>query len=411
MESSPATLLHLDSPQATPVYGEFEARGWAVSAAPIRRVFVEMPGDTLAFAFTERPDVRLAFPGHRHVTGFVGSLTGNFIQQGCVTFRVETDAGMTEHAQQLAPPFFPPHGPPPDFPVTPELKTKKIARLAGRLACPVCKQGMPSTPGVATSARESTRPPLAGPRGHATRCPHCGAEFRLTSTLLDFFTPAQRATVPAADATPASRGGIDEVMFSIIQQCADGLILDCGSGLKDRVYPNVINLEIMDYPCTDVRAFNESLPFTDGTFDAVFTLAVLEHVRDPFAAGREIMRVLKPGGILYSMVPLMVPFHGYPNHFYNMTIEGHKNLYGAALDLLDTSVPLCGRPIWGLSGVLTNWIAGLPPSQQEEFLNLRVRDLLGSPLDHLKKNYVRYLSAEANMELAAMTRIIGRKRG
>lgn len=389
-----ATLLHLDSPRVTPVYGEFEARGWAASAAAIRRVWVERPGEALTFAFVERPDVRAAFPNHPHATGFVGALTGDFIRQGRVTFKVETDAGTTEHIQELAPPFFPPHAPPPDFPVTVELKTKKIARLAGRLACPVCKKNLPSTGGATTS----------------TGCPHCGVRFQLTPTLLDFFTPEQRATIPAADATPASRGGIDEVMFSIIQQCADGLILDCGSGLKDRVYPNVINLEIMDYPCTDVRAFNESLPFTDGNFDAVFTLAVLEHVRDPFAAGREIMRVLKPGGILYSMVPLMVPFHGYPNHFYNMTIEGHKNLYGAALDLLDTSVPLCGRPIWGLSGVLTNWIAGLPPSQREEFLDLRVRDLLGSPLDHLKKNYVRYLSPEANMELAAMTRIIGRKR-
>ncbi|HUR58415.1 MAG TPA: class I SAM-dependent methyltransferase [Opitutaceae bacterium] len=384
-----ATLLHLDTPKATPVYGEFETRGWAVSHAPIRRVFVERPEETITFAFTERPDVRAAFPTHGHATGFAGSLTGNFIHEGRVTFKVETDAGVTEHSQELAPPFFPPAAPPPDFPVTTELKTKKIARLAGRMACTVCKRPMP-----------------AG----KSACPRCGAQFQLSPTLLDFFTPEQRATIPAADATPASRGGIDEVMFSIIQQCADGLILDCGSGLKDRVYPNVINLEIMDYPCTDVRAFNESLPFADGTFDAVFTLAVLEHVRDPFAAGREIIRVLKPGGILYSMVPLMVPFHGYPNHFYNMTIEGHKNLYGTALELLDTSVPLSGRPIWGLSGVLTNWIAGLPPAHREEFLDLRVRDLLGSPLDHLKKNYVRYLSPEANMELAAMTRIIGRKR-
>ena len=144
----------------------------------------------------------------------------------------------------------------------------------------------------------------------------------------------------------------------------------------------------MDYPCTDVRAFNESLPFQDGTFDAVFTLAVLEHVRDPFAAGREIMRVLKPGGMLYSMVPLMVPFHGYPNHFYNMTVEGHKNLYGTALDLLDASVPVSGRPIWGLHCLLTNWLNGLPAAHREEFLDLRVRDVLAtSPLEQLKRNY------------------------
>jgi SAM-dependent methyltransferase len=404
MDPSPATLLHLDSPRVTPVYAEFEVRGWAASTAPIRRVFVEQPGDAITFAFTERPDVRAAYPQHPHATGFVGSLTGNFIQGGRVTFKVETERGVTEHAQELAPPVFPTSVPPADFPVTAELKRKKIARLAGRLVCPQCRRPLAARPPNRDQGLEANGLP-------ASRCAHCGAEFRLSPTLLDFFTPGQRATIPAADATPASRGGIDEVMHAIIAQHAGGLILDCGAGLKDRVYPNVINLEIMDYPCTDVRAFNESLPFADATFDAVFTLAVLEHVRDPFAAGREIVRVLKPGGLLYSMVPLMVPFHGYPNHFYNMTIEGHKNLYGAALELLDTSVPLSGRPIWGLHGMLTNWLNGLPPAHREEFLDLRVRDFLaGSPLDHLKKNYVRYVSPEANLEVAAMTRIIGRKR-
>ena len=411
MESPPETLLHLDSPTATPVYGEFELRGWAVSTSPIRRVFVEQPEDAITFAFTERPDVRAAYPAYAYATGFAGSLTGNFIRDGRVIFRIETERGVSEHEQQLAPPLFPPSAPPPDFPVTAELKAKKLARLADRLRCTMCRRQLP--PGTATvPGRNVSEATGDGPGNtQSTPCPHCGAQFRLSPTLLDFFTPEQRATIPATDATPASRGGIDEVMHAIIAQHADGLILDCGAGLKDRVYPNVINLEIMDYPCTDVRAFNESLPFADGTFDAVFTLAVLEHVRDPFAAGREIVRVLKPGGMLYSMVPLMVPFHGYPNHFYNMTIEGHKNLYGAAIDLLDTSVPVSGRPIWGLHGMLTNWLNGLPPAHRAEFLDLRVRDLVGTPpLEQLKKNYVRYLSPEGNIELAAMTRIIGRKR-
>jgi SAM-dependent methyltransferase len=385
-----ATLLHLDLPAATPVYGEFEIRGWAASRAPLRRVFVEQPGDRIEFAFSERPDVRAAYPSHPYAAGFAGSLTGNFIRERRVAFSVETDAGVTVHEVELAPPFLPPAAPPPDFPVTAELKARKLARVAHRMACTQCKHAMPA--------------------GEAT-CRHCGAQFRITPTLLDFFTPEQRATIPAVDATPASRGGIDEVMHAIIAQHPDGLILDCGAGLKDRVYPNVLNLEIMDYPCTDVRAFNESLPFQDGTFDAIFTLAVLEHVRDPFAAGREIMRVLKPGGMLYSMVPLMVPFHGYPNHFYNMTVEGHKNLYGTALDLLDASVPVSGRPIWGLHGMLTNWLNGLPAAHREEFLDLRVRDFLAtSPLEQLRRNYVRFVTPEANLEVAAMTRLIGRKR-
>jgi ubiquinone/menaquinone biosynthesis C-methylase UbiE len=39
------------------------------------------------------------------------------------------------------------------------------------------------------------------------------------------------------------------------------------------------------------------LPFADETFDAVFSNAVLDHLRDPIAALREMHRILKPGGV------------------------------------------------------------------------------------------------------------------
>jgi SAM-dependent methyltransferase len=42
----------------------------------------------------------------------------------------------------------------------------------------------------------------------------------------------------------------------------------------------------------------EALPFPDGTFDAVFAHTVLQHLRDPLHALREMHRVLKPGGIV-----------------------------------------------------------------------------------------------------------------
>lgn len=49
------------------------------------------------------------------------------------------------------------------------------------------------------------------------------------------------------------------------------------------------------------------LPFPDGTFDRVIASEVLEHVPDDAAAMRELMRVLKPGGIIAATVPAFLP--------------------------------------------------------------------------------------------------------
>ena len=47
----------------------------------------------------------------------------------------------------------------------------------------------------------------------------------------------------------------------------------------------------------------QNLPFASGCFDRVICSEVLEHVRDPFRAAKELVRVLKPGGVLAVSVP------------------------------------------------------------------------------------------------------------
>jgi SAM-dependent methyltransferase len=40
------------------------------------------------------------------------------------------------------------------------------------------------------------------------------------------------------------------------------------------------------------------MPFHDGTFDAIWTVWVLEHVQNPESALREMRRVVRPGGLI-----------------------------------------------------------------------------------------------------------------
>ena len=108
-------------------------------------------------------------------------------------------------------------------------------------------------------------------------------------------------------------------MTAIIDRASrdGGMVLDCGAGWRQRMRPNVITTEILRYPSTDIVAVGERLPFRDGAFDAVLSLHVLEHVKNPFVCARELARVLKPGGMLYAFTPYVVSVHGYPFHFFN----------------------------------------------------------------------------------------------
>lgn len=108
---------------------------------------------------------------------------------------------------------------------------------------------------------------------------------------------------------------------------ASPLVLNVGGG-PYRVSADEITLNIGPFPNVDLIADGQRIPVADDTFDAVFSLAVLEHVPDAPRVVAEMLRVLKPGGYLYSEVPFIFFFHGYPSDFQRYTREGMKRLFG-----------------------------------------------------------------------------------
>lgn len=70
-----------------------------------------------------------------------------------------------------------------------------------------------------------------------------------------------------------------------------------------------------------------SIPFADGSFDAVIAQAVLEHVADPIACVAEFHRVLKPDGFVYAETPFMQQVHGGAYDFTRFTHLGYLRLF------------------------------------------------------------------------------------
>jgi SAM-dependent methyltransferase len=82
----------------------------------------------------------------------------------------------------------------------------------------------------------------------------------------------------------------------------------------------------------------ERLPFGSGTFDVVMSRGVIQHTADPRQALRELLRVCKPGGLLY--------FYTYRHGLYDVVL---KQLRRVASGI---GTRACSRVIYGVSRLL-----------------------------------------------------------
>lgn len=108
---------------------------------------------------------------------------------------------------------------------------------------------------------------------------------------------------------------------------SDGtLIADIGSG-SNKVSPEYLGIDIAEREGVDVLGDLYSLPFCNDSLDAIIVRGVLEHVEKPEEAVKEIERVLKPGGMVYSSIPFIQGYHPSPGDYQRYTIDGIERLF------------------------------------------------------------------------------------
>lgn len=383
-------LHHID----LPLNGQFDSTtaplfaGWCAAEVDLNGLVLTGPSGEVAYRAVHRPDVEVLFPGH-HVMGFMAVLTAAQLEPGDLRVQYRLPGHVLGEVLLHVHPG-----------VRLTIQQSETARQAKRkwcldhARCPVCRNDR-----------------LAIPSPHEIACRHCLTSFPQKTKSLNLLSPGDYSELcPENPSATSSNAYSDEVLQLIATvQANGGKILDCGAGVRPEPTEFVVNLDIADYPFNDVIAVGHSLPFVDGAFDAVLSIAVLEHVRNPFLCAAELIRVLKPGGTVLAQVPFLQPEHGYPNHFYNMTRAGLAELLnGLVID--EHSVPLWGRPIFALHWILRQYSARLSPTASRRFRSMTVDDLLAKEAHvFLAEDIVTELSEEGNWILACMTQVIARK--
>jgi SAM-dependent methyltransferase len=163
----------------------------------------------------------------------------------------------------------------------------------------------------------------------------------------------------------------------------DALCLSIGGGPL-RVHAELVNLNLGAFPNVDIVADAHRLPYADGAVERIHCEAVLEHLEVPGRAVEEMFRVLVPGGRGFVATPFLQPYHGYPDHFQNFTLSGHRRLFErVGFTVLEAGT--CVGPTFALRDLLLNYLREVVPGKSFGRFLGRVVALLTLPALYLDR--------------------------
>lgn len=257
------------------------------------------------------------------------------------------------------------------------------------LACPRCLGGF---------ARDAT-PSLV--------CIACGASFPLDGGVPILF-PEPRSSEEPHEGELLLRPGYEPPIRQIFDSLPrDRVILDVGSGNRSLDDPRIVRMDAMRTPWVDVVGDAHRLPFRSGSLAVVHASAVFEHLRRPFDAAREILRVLAPGGHALVDCNFVFPFHGYPAVYFNASAEGLRELFRDFREV-QVAVAPWQMPSFALQAFIAEYAPHLQADGAEEGeLKALLARVYRMPLQRFDARF----SQSAAMRIAAATTYFGAKEG
>lgn len=243
-------------------------------------------------------------------------------------------------------------------------------------------------------------------------CGSCEQDYPILRQSINFISPEMAIDFNIVANEKPSDHPYNPTAAGLIEmaEATGGMIMDCGAGSREFISENLIQTEIMPYANVDLLAVNQSLPFKDGVFDAIFSFDVLEHVTDPFLCARELTRVLKPGGYLYLDLPFLQLEHGYPHHYFNATRMGLRRLFNNLLEIQAHVVPESGHPAHLIWTALNAYRNGLPISHRLEFEELTIGQILNGSWKDFRRDFGGMLNSETKWKMASATQAIMTKK-
>lgn len=192
---------------------------------------------------------------------------------------------------------------------------------------------------------------------------------------------------------------------AVLELPTSALCLSVGGG-PTVVHPRLVNLNLSPFANVHVVGTAYELPFPDNSVGAAYCEAVLEHLEYPDTAVAEMLRVLKPGGQVFAVTPLLQPYHGHPDHFQNFTLHGHVRLFERAGFVVLASGP-CNGPAFAILDLVANFAREYLPTRVLSRSASYVVRLFGAPWTLADRVLLSKPSAH---RLASTTFVHGAKR-